>query len=165
MASKGFARVRPVHSTSLVKQYRRLLGERKFWTARAHHPQAAPELARLNSAIEALAKALPLVAPGVVLAELRPLPFHLAVPLPGHALKRAILAGLRRLGSPTLEELTAHIVETQRIDLELHDIGRLRQRVQQALYGLVAKGSITAITEQQPRWLLKGRGSSNSTRT
>lgn len=67
MASKGFIRVRPIHSDSLVKQYRRLLGERKFWAARSHHPRAATELARLNSAIEALAKALPLVAPGVVL--------------------------------------------------------------------------------------------------
>lgn len=73
MGTQGFARVRPVHSTGLVKQYRRLLGERNFWAARSHHPQAAPELARLNSAIEALANALPLVAPGVVLAELRPL--------------------------------------------------------------------------------------------
>lgn len=139
MASQGFVRVRPVHSDSLVKQYRRLIGERKFWAARAHHPQAAPELARLNSAIEALAKALPLVAPGVVLAELRPLRFHLAVPLPGQALKRAVLASLRKLGRPTLEELTAHIVEARRIDQGLHDIGRLRLRIQKALTSLTAK--------------------------
>lgn len=140
MASKGFARVRPVHSTSLVKQYRRLQGERKFWAARSHHPKAAPELARLNAAVEALAKALPLVAPGVVLAELRPFRFHLAVPLPGHALKRAVLAGLRKLDCPTVDELATHIVEAHAIDLELHDIGRLRQRVQKAQEWLVAKG-------------------------
>lgn len=155
MASKGFARVRPVHSTSLVKQYRRLLGERKFWTARAHHPQAAPELARLNSAIEALAKALPLVAPGILLAELRPLPFHLAVPLPGHALKRAVLAGLRKLGSPTVEELASHIAEAYGIDLELHNNCRLRQRVQRVLDGLLAKDSIVATPAQPTRWSLK----------
>lgn len=139
MAAQGCVRVRPAHSDNLVKQYRRLLGERKFWAARAHHPQAAPELARLNSAIEALAKALPLVAPGVVLAELRPLRFHLAVPLPGQALKRAVLASLRKLGRPTLEELTAHIVEARRIDQGLHDIGRLRLRIQKALASLTAK--------------------------
>lgn len=73
MGTQGFVRVRPAHSNSLVKQYRRLLGERKFWTAHSHHPKAAPELARLNDAVDALAKALPLVAPGVILAELRPL--------------------------------------------------------------------------------------------
>lgn len=139
MASQGFVRVRPAHRVSLVKQYRRLLGERKFWAARSHHPKAALELARLNTAIEALAKALPLVAPGVVLAELRPLRFHLAVPLPGHALKRAVLAGLRKLGSPTVEELTAHIVATQGIDLELHDVGRLHWRVQAIHDALLAK--------------------------
>lgn len=140
MVSQGFVRVRPAHSDSLVKQYRRLLGERKFWAARSHHPQATAELARLNSAIEALAKALPLVAPGIVLAELRVLPFHLAAPLPGSALKRAVLAGLRKLGSPTAEELASHIVEAHALDLELHDIGRLRQRVQKAQEWLVAKG-------------------------
>lgn len=139
MASKGFARVRPTHSDSLVKQYRRLLGERKFWAVRAHHPQAAPELARLNTAIEALAKVLPLVAPGVVLAELRPLQFHQAVPLPGHALTRAVLTGLRKLGSPTLEELTAHIAAAYGIDLELYDRGKLYQRIQKVLNRLTAK--------------------------
>ena len=133
MASQGFVRVRPAHCDGLVKQYRRLLGERKFWATRHSHPRAAPELARLNSAIDALAKALPLVVPGVGLAGLRAIPFHLAVPLPGNALKRAVLAGLRNLEEPTLEELTAHIVETHAIDLELHDIGRLRRRVQKAL--------------------------------
>lgn len=136
MAAQGFQRVRPAHSDSLVKQYRRLLGERKFWAERRDHPRAAPELARLNSAIEALAKALPLVAPGVVLAELRPLPFHLAVPLPGHALKRAVLAGLRRLGSPTLEELTAHIVADYLIDLSLHCHERVRERINAVLRSL-----------------------------
>lgn len=140
MGTQGFVRVRPAHSNSLVKQYRRLLGERKFWTAHSHHPKAAPELARLNDAVDALAKALPLVAPGVILAELRPLPFHLAVPLPGHALKRAVLAGLRKLGSPTAEELVAHIVETHGIDLELQDIGNLRQRMRKVLDSLIAKG-------------------------
>lgn len=140
MASQGFVRVRPVHSTSLVKQYRRLLGERKFWAARSHHPKAALKLARLNSAIDALAKALPLVAPGVMLAGLRPLRFHVAVPLPGNALKRAVLAGLRKLDCPTVNELATHIVEAHAIDLELHDIGRLRQRVQKAQEWLVAKG-------------------------
>lgn len=140
MGTQGFVRVRPAHSNSLVKQYRRLLGERKFWTAHSHHPKAAPELARLNDAVDALAKALPLVAPGVILAELRPLPFHLAVPLPGHALKRAVLAGLRKLGSPTAEELVAHIVETHGIDLELQDIGNLRQRLRKVLDSLIAKG-------------------------
>lgn len=139
MATQGYVRVRPVHSLGLVKQYRRLLGERKFWAARTYHPKAALELARLNSAIEALAKALPLVAPGVGLAELRPLLFHMAVPLPGHALKRAVLAGLRKLGKPTLEELVSHIVATHDIDLELHDIGRLHRRVQKALTRLTAK--------------------------
>lgn len=147
MASQGYARVRPVHSLGLVKQYRRLLGERKFWAERRDHPRAAPELARLNSAIEALAKALPLVAPGVVLAELRPLRFHLAVPLPGHALTRAVLAGLRKLVEPSLEELTSHIVEIQRIDLGLHDIGRLRQRLQKVLDSLAAKKRVTASLE------------------
>lgn len=132
MAAQGLKRVRPAHSDSLVKQYRRLLGERKFWAARTHHPKAALELARLNSAIEAMAKALPLVAPGVVLAELRSLRFHLAVPLPGNALKRAVLAGLRKLDEPTSEELVAHIVEIHSIDLELHDFGTLRQRVQKS---------------------------------
>lgn len=154
MASKGFVRVRPAHSDSLVKQYRRLLSERKFWAARSQHPKAAPELARLNSAIEALAKALPLVAPGVVLAELRPLRFHLAVPLPGHALKRAVLAGLRKLDSPTVEELTAHIVQVQRIDLALHEPGRLRQRTQDVLDYLAARGEALASLERPPRWRL-----------
>lgn len=56
MAAQGCVRVRPAHSVSLVKQYRRLLGERKFWAARSHHQQAAPELARLNSTIEAWPK-------------------------------------------------------------------------------------------------------------
>lgn len=138
MGAQGFVRVRPVHTDSLVKQYRRLLGERKFWAARSHHQQAAPELARLDAAIEALANALPLVAPGVVPEELRPLRFHLAVPLPGHALKRAVLSGLRKLGSPTVEELTTHIVETQRIDLELYDIGWLNQRVQKVLAAMAS---------------------------
>lgn len=155
MASKGFIRVRPIHSDSLVKQYRRLLGERKFWAARSPHPRAATELARLNSAIEALAKALPLVAPGVALAELRPLPFHLAVPLPGHALTRAVLAGLRKLGEPILEELVSHVAKAHRIDLELHDIGRLRQRAWKVLDGLVAKDSIAATPAQPTRWFLK----------
>lgn len=126
------------------------MGERTFWAARSHHPQAAPELARLNSAIEALAKALPLVAPGVVLTELRPLPFHLAVPLPGHALTRAVLASLRKLEGPTLEELVAHIVETHGVDLELHDIGRLHQRVQNILDGLAAKSGV-AVAQRSPR--------------
>ncbi len=139
MASQGYARVRPAHSDSLVKQYRRLLGERKFWAARSHHPRAAGELERLNRAIEALAKAVPLVAPGVVLAELRPLRFHLAVPLPGHALKRAVLAGLRKLEGPTLEELATHLTNAHRIDLELHDVGRLRQRVQKVLNSLIGE--------------------------
>ena len=149
MASQGFVRVRPVHSDSLVKQYRRLLGERKFWAARAHHPQATPELARLNAAIEALAKALPLVAPGVVPEELRPLRFHLAVPLPGHALKRAVLAGLRKLGSPTLEELAAYIAMAHGIDFKLHDVGRLCQRVQKVLDRLAARSG-TDITGGSP---------------
>jgi hypothetical protein len=139
MASQGFVRVRPVHCESLVKQYRRLLGERKFWATRSHHPRAADELARLNLAIEALNKALPLVAPGVVLAELRPLRFHLAVPLPGHALKRTVLAGLRKLGSPTVEELVTHIAKTHGIDLALHDINRLHQRTQKTLDWLAAQ--------------------------
>lgn len=139
MGTQGFVRVRPAHSDSLVKQYRRLLGERKFWAARSQHSKAAPELARLNHAIEALAKALPLVAPGVVLANLKPLLFHLAVPLPGHALKRAVLASLRKLGSPTEEELVTHIVGAHSIDLELHDMDKVRQRVQKALCSLVAK--------------------------
>lgn len=133
MAAQGFQRVRPAHGDSLVKQYRRLLGERQFWAARSHHRQAAPELAKLNAAIEALATALPLVAPDVVPAELRPLPFHLAVPLPGHALKRAVLAGLRKLVSPTAEELTAHIVETHGVDFELHNSDRLRKRIQKVM--------------------------------
>ena len=150
MATQGYVRVRPVHSLGLVKQYRRLLGERKFWAAHAHHPQAAPELGRLNLAIDALAKALPLVAPGVVLADLKPLRFHLAVPLPGNALKRAVLAGLRKLGSPTVEELASHIAEVQRIDLELHDVGRLRQRVQTMLNGLIAKGVPPIARQSQP---------------
>ena len=140
MASHGKVRVRPAHSDSLAKQYRRLLGERKFWAARSHHPRAAGELARLNPAIDALAKALPLVVPGVELVGLGAIPFHLAVPLPGNALKRAVLAGLRKLGSPTLEELTAHVVASNRVDLELHDVGKLRQRVQRVLDGLSAKG-------------------------
>ncbi len=139
MAGQGFQRVTPTHSLALAKQYRRLLGERKFWAARSHHPRAAAELARLNVAIDALAKALPLVAPGVALAALKPIRFHLAVPLPGHALKRAVLAGLRKLGSPTLEELTAHVVASNRVDLELHDFGRLSQRTQKVLDGLAAR--------------------------
>ena len=142
MASKGYVRVRPVHSLGLVKQYRRLLGERKFWATRSQHPRAAGELEKLNSAIEALAKALPLVAPGVALTGLRPLPFHLAVPLPGHVLKRAVLAGLRKLREPALEELVAYIVKTYGIDLGLHDVCRLRQRVQKVLDGLPARNGI-----------------------
>jgi hypothetical protein len=144
MATKGYARVRPAHSDSLVKQYRRLLGERRFWAAHSHHPRAAPELVRLNTAIDTLAKALPLVAPGVVLADLKPLRFHLAVPLPGHALKRAVLAGLRKLGSPTLEELASHIAEAHGVDLALHDMDKVRQRVQGVLDGLVATRGYTA---------------------
>lgn len=77
--------------------------------------------------------------------ELKPLRFHLAVPLPGHALKRAVLAGLRKLGGPTLEELTAHRVETHGIDLELHDIGQLRQRTQKVLLCLVDKDGVAGI--------------------
>lgn len=138
MAAQGCVRVRPAHSVSLVKQYRRLLGERKFWAARSHHQQAAPELARLNSTIEALAKVLPLVAPGVVLAELRPLRFHLAIPLPGGALTRAVLAGLRKLEKPTVDVLVEHVAATCNIDRELHDMGRLRQRVQQRVDALGA---------------------------
>lgn len=133
MAAQGRVRVRPAHSVSLVKQYRRLLGERKFWAARSHHQQAAPELARLNSTIEALAKVLPLVAPDVALAELRPLPFHLSVPLPGHALTRAVLAGLRKLSSPSLEELAKHIVEAYNIDLRLYATEALRRRIRKIL--------------------------------
>lgn len=163
MAAKGFQQVRPTHRAGLVNQYRRLLGERKFWADRRHHPQAAPELARLDSAIAALAKALPLVAPTVVLAELKPLRFHLAVPLPGHALKRAVLAGRRKLSGPTLEELTGHIVEAQRIDLGLHEIGRLRQRVQKVLDGLVAKSGIPANTQEAINYFdgiaIRSRGS------
>ena len=139
MVSQGFQRVTPTHSLALTKQYRWLLGERKFWADRSHHPRAAGELARLNPAIEALAKALPLVTPGVALAGLRPILFHMAIPLPGHALKRAVLAGLRKLGNPTLEELTANVVASNRVDLELHDVGRLSQRVQRVLDGLAAK--------------------------
>jgi hypothetical protein len=139
MGTQGYARVRPAHSDSLVKQYRRLLGERRFWAAHSHHPRAAPELARLNTAIDTLAKALPLVAPGVAPAQLKPIRFHLAVPLPGHALTRSVLAGLRKLGSPTLEELAAHIAEAHDIDLELHGIEKLRQRTQKVLDGLVAR--------------------------
>lgn len=142
--AKGFARVRPVHSDSLVKQYRQLLGERKFWADRSHHPKATPELERLNSAIGALAKALPLVAPGVVLAELKPLRFHLAIPLPGQALKRAVLASLRKLERPTLEELTPYVAGDYCIDLELHDIGRLRQRIQKVLEGLAVRDGIVS---------------------
>jgi hypothetical protein len=138
VASQGFVRVRPAHSASLVKQYRRLLGERKFWAARSHHPQAEAKLARLNTAINALAKALPLVAPGVGLAELKPLPFHMAVPLPGHALKRAVLAGLRKLGQPTADPLVEYIVETHGVDLTLHDSQQLIRRVQRTLDSLVA---------------------------
>lgn len=110
MAAQGFQRITPVHGNSLVKQYRQLLGERKFWVDRSHNLQATTELARLNSAIDALAKALPLVAPEVVVTELRPSRFHLAVPLPGNALKRAVFAGVRKLGQPTADELVAHIV-------------------------------------------------------
>jgi len=142
VASKSLVRVRPAHSLSLVKQYRRLLGERKFWAARSHHPQAEAELARLNTAIDALAKALPLVVPGVELVGLRTIPFHLAVPLPGNALKRAVLAGLRKLEEPTLEELTASVVASHRVDLELHDVGKLRQRVQRVLDGLAEKAAL-----------------------
>jgi hypothetical protein len=139
----------------LVKQYRRLLGEHKFWTTRSHLPQAALELTRLTSAIDALAIALPLVAPDVVRAELRPLPFHLAVPLPGHELTRSILAGLRKLGAPVLEELVAHVAKAHSIDLELYDIDRLRQRVWKVLDGLAAKDSIAATPAQPTRWFLK----------
>lgn len=155
MASQGFVQVRPTHTNSLVKQYRRLLGERKFWVARSHHPKAASELARLNAAIEALAKALPLVVPRIVLVELKPLLFHMAVPLPGHALTRAVLAGLRTLREPVLEELAAHVAKAHRIDLELHDIGRLRQRVWKVLDGLVAKDSIAVTPAPPTRWFLK----------
>lgn len=154
MATKGLARVRPAHSNSLVKQYRQLLGERKFWAERSHHPQAAPELARLTSAIEVLAKALPLVAQGIVLAQVKPLRFHLAVPLPGVALTRAVLAGLRNLGRPTLEELVLHIAKVQRIDLELHDIDGLRHRIQKALDGLATKGGIVPIPAQPTQWAM-----------
>lgn len=146
MAHQGFVRVRPAHSDSLVKQYRRLLGEHKFWAARPHHPGAALELARLNQAIEALAKALPLVAPDVALAELRPLRFHLAVPLPGNALKRAVLAGLRKPGKPNVEELVAHIVETHEVDQGLYDYGKLHQRIQKILNHLAAKLGTKAIS-------------------
>lgn len=154
MATQGYVRVRPVHSLGLVKQYRRLLGERKFWADRPHHPRAAGELERLNSAIEALAKALPLVAPGVVPAELRPLRLHLAVPLPGHTLKRAVLAGLRKLGSPTLDELASHIVEAHGIDLELHDMDKVRRRVQKVLVSLLVKSAIACKQGPSPRWQL-----------
>lgn len=130
MASQGFQRVRPAHRDSLVKQYRRLLGERKFWVARSQHPRAAGELARLDAAIEDLAKALPLVAPGVEVGQLKPIRFSLAVPLPGNALKRAALAGLRKLVEPTLDELLTHIIESYRIDLEIHDVMALRERLQ-----------------------------------
>lgn len=136
MASKGFARVRPGHTDSLVKQYRQLLGERSFWAARRHHPKAAAELERLTSAIKALAKALPLVAPEVVVAELRPSRFHLAVPLPGNALKRAVFAGMRKLGQPTADELVAHVAEVNGIDLTLHDNQLLLRRVQRTLDSL-----------------------------
>lgn len=139
MASKGFVRVRPAHSDSLVKQYRRLLGERKFWADRSHHPKAVLELARLNAAIDALAKALPLVVPCVVVAKLKVLPFHLAVPLPGHALTRAVLAGLRKLGSTTEVELAKYIAATTGIDLELYDIESLRQRIRRTLDRLGAR--------------------------
>jgi hypothetical protein len=155
MAGQGFQRVTPTHSLALTQQYRRLLGERKFWAARSHHPQADTELERLNSAIEALAKALPLVAPGVALAELKPLRFHLAVPLPGHALTRAVLAGLRKLGSPTLDELTASVVASNRVDLVLNDGGRLSQRVQRVLDGLAAKRELITANERPTRWVLK----------
>jgi hypothetical protein len=143
MAGQGFQRVTPTHSLALTKQYRQLLGERKFWANHPGHPRAATELERLNAAIDALAKVLPLVAPGVRLTELKLLPFHLAVPLPGHALTRVVLAGLRKLGSPTLNELATHIAETHGVDLELYDIGRLRQRVQNVQDGLVAKGRVS----------------------
>lgn len=154
MASQGYALVRHVHRDSLVKQYRRLLGERKFWADRRHHPRATAELARLNAAIDALSNALPLIAPDVVLAEMRPLLFHLAVPLPGHAMKRAALASLRNLSKPTLDELAAHIAKVHCIDLELHDIGRLSQRTRKVLDGLVARGSIEATPAQPFRWFL-----------
>lgn len=154
MATKGVVRIRPAHGDSLVKQYRRLLGEHKFWADRSHHPRAAGELARLNPAIEALAKALPLVVPDVVLAALRPLRFHLAVPLPGHALKRAVLAGLRKLGSPTVEELALHISKTHSIDCALYDVAKLEQRVCRTLDQMAAKGDLISAAPQ-PRWSLK----------
>lgn len=157
MASQGFVRVRLAHSDSLVKQYRRLLGERRFWADRRHHPRATAELARLNAAIDALAKALPLVVPDIALAEMRPLLFHLAVPLPGVALTRAVLAGLRQLYEPTLEKLVAHIAHTYSIDLDLHDVRRLRQRSFRVLGGLTSKGAASMVSEHPPRWRFTAR--------
>ena len=155
MASKGFSRVTPTHESALIKRYRKLRGEERFWLQRQHHPRASSELARLNTAINALATALPVVVPNVAVSTLRPLRFELAVPLPGHALTRAVLLCLRKYGSSSLAELTERIAADHKIESALHDHAKLEKRVQKVLDGLTAKGGLTKTQETPSYWALK----------
>lgn len=70
------------------------------------------------------------------------------------SLTRVVLAGLRKLGAGNADELTRYVVDSERIDTELHDLQRLRQRVQRVLDGLTAKNSLRIIPGVPPRWTL-----------
>lgn len=156
MATQGFARVTPAHQDALVRKYRKLLGERGFWVKRVRHPLAPGELSRVEAAITALATALPLVVPGLLVERLKPLPHACAVPLPGGALKRESLASLRKLGgTASAHEVTEHVIATHRIDTLLHDAIRLERRVAGLMAGMADRGILLCLPGPESRWSLK----------
>lgn len=91
MGACGFGLVRPVHVTSLLKRYRQLLGETRYWTRRLPHNDK--KVLSLTTATASLAEGLSLFE--VDFSTAKPIPYRPPEPLDQAELRRAVLTAFR----------------------------------------------------------------------
>lgn len=139
--------IKPVHKSALLRAYRKLLGELRYYRS-----TTMAEVAKAKQGqAQALAEALAVCFPDLNLSAVTPLRYRPPVPLPGMRLKRAISMILRRSAGPLkLAELVSVLVD--RYELAFHDakaranftkrvkLQRAELKAEQAARELVMKG-------------------------
>jgi hypothetical protein len=153
MGTQGFCRITAVHLQGLLKRYRQLLGELRYF--QKHHPLDWLRIKELQQACISLEQSLQVCAPELDLSSIQPIHFLPPSPLPGAALTRAVLGELR--GSTTamsIEMLTDALIAKHCSAFDMHaHLPKLRRRVLNLIGTLERKG---IADQSKDGWAISG---------
>ena len=137
MGTVGHHRVRPIHIQTLTDQYRRLLGEIRFYQRQPF--VSSSKLPELTSASHLLAQSLAMIDSDFDATTIKPISYRPPVDLPGNELTRAVLTELRVLAT------RVNLTTIARLIANRHNIvqsSTLVRRITKCAAALVKQGVI-----------------------